>query len=97
MKYIDAEKLIAEIERLAKTYQDSIWRTVKGETAKDFRDKLLAFITSLQQEQLVEGLEAEVRRWIHAQRNNGRKVFGWIDMVELAARHFYELGLKSKK
>lgn len=49
-KYIDADRLKAEIERLAKTYQDSIWRTVKGETAKDFRDKLLSIIDSLQQE-----------------------------------------------
>lgn len=43
-------------------------------------------------EQPVEGLEEEIKRWIHAQRNNGRKLFGWIDMVELAARHFYDLG-----
>lgn len=50
-KYIDADRLKAEIERLAKTYQDSIWRTVKGETAKDFRDKLLSVIDSFQQEQ----------------------------------------------
>lgn len=40
----------AEIERLAKVYQDATWRTVKGETAKDFRDKLLAFIDSLPDE-----------------------------------------------
>lgn len=50
-KYIDADRLKTEIERLAKTYQDSIWRTVKGETANDFRDKLLSVIDSLQQEQ----------------------------------------------
>lgn len=50
-KYIDADRLKAEIERLAKTYQDSIWRTVKGETANDFRDKLLSIIDSLQHEQ----------------------------------------------
>jgi len=50
-KYIDADRLKAEIERLTKTYQDSIWRTIKGETAKDFRDKLLSVIDSLQQEQ----------------------------------------------
>ena len=47
--------------------------------------------------ELSEDLEEEIKRWIHAQRNNGRKLFGWIDMVELAARHFYELGQKSKK
>lgn len=50
-KYIDEDRLKTEIERLAKTYQDSIWRTVKGETANDFRDKLLSVIDSLQQEQ----------------------------------------------
>lgn len=47
--------------------------------------------------QPVEGLEEEIKRWIHAQRNNGRKLFGWIDMVELAARHFYELGKNARK
>ena len=47
--------------------------------------------------ELSDDLEKEIKRWIHAQRNNGRKLFGWIDMVELAARHFAEWGAKSIK
>lgn len=47
--------------------------------------------------ELSEDLEEEIRRWIHAQRNNGRRLFGWIDMVELAARHFAEWGAKNAK
>lgn len=50
-RYIDADKLIAEIERLAKSYQDPTFITVRGNTANNFRDNLLSFITSLQQEQ----------------------------------------------
>lgn len=51
MKYIDSEKLIAEIERLAKSYKDPTFVTVRGNTANNFRDNLLSFIASLQQEQ----------------------------------------------
>lgn len=50
-KYIDAEKLIIEIKRLAKSYQDPIFITVRGYTAINFRDNLLSIISFLQQEQ----------------------------------------------
>ena len=50
-KYIDAEKLIAEIEKIAKKYIDPEWQTVAGNTAKSIRGELRAIITSLQQEQ----------------------------------------------
>lgn len=37
-----------EIERLARSYQDASFRTIKGDTANDFADKILSFIDSLQ-------------------------------------------------
>jgi hypothetical protein len=40
-----------EIERLARSYQDTSFRTVKGDTANDFADKILSFIDSLQDKQ----------------------------------------------
>lgn len=88
MALIDKETIRAEIERRknAAKYYD-----MSGGDAPIY-DDLLAFLDTLPEQHASDDLEKEIKRWIHAQRNNGRKLFGWIDMVELAARHFYELG-----
>lgn len=52
MKYIDSEKLIAEIERLAKSIDNAIGDFAEGRRLE--QRIILSFITSLQQEQLEE-------------------------------------------
>ena len=97
MKYIDAEKLIAEIERRLVKY-DPIY-TSAGSELKE----LLSFITSLQQEQPEVDLEKafaheyaiyHLPTFILASLVNGPEL---IDFIYKTARHFYELGLNSKK
>ena len=76
MKYIDAEKLIAEIERLKERAQAE--RVLYPKTilaAKDYLliqdyDNLLSFITSLQQEQLEVDLEKEMDKFYGMYRND---------------------------
>ena len=100
MKYIDAEKLIAEIERKMKCWEgeglpkgiDSPYCTLKG---------VRTFVESLQQEQPEVDLEKEIDAiW------NPRFNLGWDEHSALSmnhagfasiARHFYELGLNARK
>lgn len=85
---IPADKLISEIERLAKSYQDPIFVTIRGNTANNFRDNLLSFITSLQQER-PDQVECV---WIHKKYNREYRIVSdnarlknsngeWIDCV----------------
>ena len=97
-KYIDAEKLIAEIERRKK--QDVTFRErsilIDIETA----------IASLQQEQPEVDLKKEVKSYIKdnftitdevAQiPEEDRRYSMWEDDMRAFARHFYELGKNSK-
>ena len=83
MKYIDAEKLIAEIERRKK--QDVTFRErsilIDIETA----------ITSLQQEQPEVDLEKEITNYYQRIKGNSLE-----DAFCTIARHFYELGLNAR-
>ena len=100
MKYIDAEKLIAEIERRIESW------TIRGKhsPAGQGRDtcdsrvtelsNLLSFVTSLQKEQQEEELNEETI--INEFRIIGDKCFnegikGW-QREKLIARHFAEWG-----
>ena len=100
MKYIDADRLQAEIERLLKeapSYDDS--RTYLLEVS--------AFIDSLQQEQPEVDLEKEIKDYTetlyHETFGNGQGTldeFDWEDIVQVideTARYFYELGLNERK
>ena len=96
---IPADKLISEIERLAKSYQDPIFITVRGNTANNFRDNLLSFITSLQQEQPEVDFEKELDRiWFDNKLGNyfDNDALDYAHIKTLC-KHFYELGLNARK
>lgn len=95
-KYIDADKLIAEIKRLKEPYRPYLsdcegdyeigWR----EGCNNALDGILSFIDSLQQEQP----EVDIRKEL-----DGLELMGSNDArdIQTIARHFYELGLKARK
>lgn len=102
MKYIDSEKLIAEIdnriERCEECERDGYPDMTSSEaTLKSFR----VFIASLQQEQPEADLEKEIKlcwmNWLSP--SNKKEVEGVLPKTEfeMYARHFYELGLNAKK
>ena len=96
---IPADKLISEIERLAKSYQDPIFITVRGNTANNFRDNLFSFITSLQQEQPEVDFEKELDRiWFDNKLGNyfDNDALDYAHIKTLC-KHFYELGLNARK
>ena len=83
-KYIDAEKLIAEIERRVEEYNI---QSLRGAELSD----LLSFITSLQQEQPEVELEEEIERII---KNEDRFMKFQVkeQLIKYVARHFAEWG-----
>ncbi len=91
MKYISAEKLIAEIERRIANGQDGYGCNLKA---------IIPFIDSLQQEQPEVDLEKEIQE--HIKECLDIK-FPTTDIelikkdVAYTARKFYELGLNAKK
>ncbi len=100
-KYIDAELLRKEIE-FAKTVYEHPNRVVHG-VADAFRqdgraamcDDILKKIDSLQQEQPEADLEEEMDRFFEEMSiQEHENIFE--DTYQMIARHFYELGLKSK-
>ena len=91
-KYIDAEKLKAEIERrrLQNRYIDT----------DGYEQELFELIDSLQQEQQEVDLEKEMEkfgeRWPYPASFDGYDK-DWVDeLTEECAKHFYELGKNSK-
>jgi len=98
MKYIDADKLIAEIGRrlkIVEPHKDTF------ESAAACRQELIwmkDFITSLQQEQPEVDLEKELKKCQEHYILVKEKGFSldWMD-IETTARHFYELGLNARK
>lgn len=105
MKYIPAEKLIAEIERLkerAEHYEEisltdgerSYWSGESG-----VLELLTPFITSLQQEQPEVDLKEEFHRWLSKEKEEwGGEIpsYGEYGLFGIA-RHFYELGQNARK
>lgn len=109
MKYIDAEKLRAEIERLKKDAWDSIlpdepkYRTHYKVGRKEVCDDLLSFLDTLQEPEV--DLEKEIDSYINSSFSeahdgvlisdaNSSEVT-YQDMAAIA-RHFFELGRKAK-
>lgn len=88
-QYIDAEKLIAKIERLKDKYPS--WQL------KLAMDDLKEFISSLQQEQPEVDLEKEYKTWWNSisGKINVEHMMEWY--MHETARHFYELGLNARK
>lgn len=60
----DKEKIRAEVERLKMEYdKESIFRTVRGDTAREVFGKLLSFIDSILEEPVNEDLDDEILDW----------------------------------
>ena len=105
-KFIDADKLKAEIERRIAQWQPYTFACA-SQIASEAFDRidelkgLLIYITSLQQEQPDVDLEKEInacwRNWLSP--SNQKEVEGVLPKTEFAmyARHFYELGLNARK
>ena len=108
MKYIDAEKLIAEIEKLlAKAKNDEEKAFAKKDAAGHLAAvtktvvcvKIKKLIASLQQEQPEVDLEKEFNNFLDNVEGVPRM---WhsneqIEWVKEIAKHFYELGLNARK
>lgn len=101
MKYIDTKRLIAEIERLQKensfianhAFNSNMRNFYDGEV--DCCKQLLSFINSLQQEQPEVDLEKEYKEYVEDDpvfRTFTNRIVGLA-----IARHFYELGLNTRK
>ena len=88
MKYIDPEKLLAEIERrrLSNRYIDT----------EGYENELLEIITSLQQEWPEVDLEKEWKSYMESRKDDLSGNTVTVNMKDLA-RHFYELGLNARK
>lgn len=100
MKYIDADKLKAEIERLKEKYLlerwDSNYDTIAAQYKVDAYNELLPLIKSLEKEPEVN-FEKEFAKF-----SNDPDAEDYAFPIDLAdykdfARHFYELGLKARK
>lgn len=96
MKYVDTEKLKAEIEKRAKFHNDamkaciglnSIAITHSAGWKED--TELLTIIDSLQQEQPEVNLEKEIQRYLCEECSSDDE-----PTIAEIARHFYELGKK---
>jgi hypothetical protein len=98
MKYIDAEKLIAEIERRREKCADIAADERNEEVAEYYRGKEVAYdetsslITSLQQEQPEVDLEREAVMFCFDNAINITP-----RQAKEIARHFFELGRNTKK
>ena len=95
-KYIDADRLKAEIDKryaeyLAKMKKDDF---TYYEGMADALDLFEQFIDSLQQEQPYVSLEKEYEEYVDKDPVFGKLINHFAGII--VARHFYELGKKSK-
>ena len=105
MKYVDAEKLLAEIEGHIKEVKETENRFHPNLGFFDAKLSgiydVLSILDSLQQEQPDVDLEKEIdacwRNWLSP--SNQKEVEGVLPKTEFAmyARHFYELGFNARK
>lgn len=98
-KYIDAERLKAEITDLCANANFYQQRAMEESNREDFvssggeifaYSKVLSLINSLQQEQSEINLEKEIEDYCGSYKD--RPV---PDFIEAVARHFYELGQRN--
>ena len=100
MKYIDADRLRAEIKIIQKSLEHRDVRfnqikQIRTECMLEFCKMLNNIITSLQQEQLGVDLEKELRNYNVPFNDCGWERLTHNTLKEIA-RHFYELG-KARK
>ena len=106
MKYIDSDKLIAEIERELSAH-DKVDHLEAFEVGKAWNrghrkalENIRSFITSLQQEKPEGDLEKDIDRYIRPKCNyfyQGGSGYVHEKDVKEIAQHFYNLGLNAKK
>ena len=102
MKYIDADKLIAEIE-FAKSVYDNPKRVIHG-VADAFRqdgraamcDDILKKIASLQQEQPEVDLAEEITKFFSENPIPHEHITDW-PLLKNTALHFFNYGLNARK
>ena len=110
MKYIDAEKLIAEIKRRSacegKQIEDNIKQGFNIEPCHEYAlsvyQGLLDFLDTIEAEQPEVDLEKGIEEYFNGWTETDEGIACHYQYVDLntcrgIARHFYELGLKSKK
>lgn len=106
-RYIDADKLKAEIERRAKFHDDAMkacigLNNIAITHSAGWKEdtELIAIITSLQQEQPeemdVDFFFDEVLKVYDDNNKYPPRSEEELTMLEIIARHFYELGLRTK-
>lgn len=105
-KYIDAEKLIAEIKRRMESHRKaSADGYIIDPNRLDEDEDILSFVTSLQQEQPKVDLDADIEmEWDSFNKHLNK--FGeeseevvwlnWLSFVDIA-NYFYNLGLNARK
>ena len=103
MKYIDADKLIAEIERRLKDYWEICFHDVKtyneDSNVRELKE-LLTLIESLQREQpevdLEEYIENEIKHYGLSLYEASYGTFS-ANEIDRIMRKFYELGKNARK
>jgi len=106
MKYIDIDKLIAELERwrdkAKEDYNKNHYSMGRCDALAEFRN----FMVSLQEEQPEVDLDKEIEEQINMYYNECEKKLNQMsdDDTDIGfltlnsfARHFYELGLNARK
>ena len=94
MKYIDAERLKAEIERRMEMHRKlSANGYIIDPNRLDEDEDILSFVHSLQQEQPEVDLEKELDSLITPELKKHKALPSLMDV----ACHFYELGLNTRK
>lgn len=102
-KYIDLEKLIAEIRHIVEEETPISKGADYYHGVADTADKLISFITSLQQEH-PDDLDADIEmewdsfnKYLDESGEESEDVvwLNWNNFYDVA-RYFYELGLKAK-
>ena len=105
MKYIDAEKLIADIVKkknqlvslMNKIYYAANYKEWEAEL--NSYNKITSLIESLRQEQPGVDLEEEIGHWIDKLDDKYCTLVEDYSVQDIknTAHHFYELGLKARK
>lgn len=109
MKYIPADKLIAEVERLKPRLRKIGGKDVLVTTDSVYKklNRIIDFARSLQKEQPEVDLEKAVKDYIKDNftltpevleiPEEERRYSMWEDDMRAFAKHFYELGLNARK
>lgn len=106
-KYIDSEKLIAEIEKRIIEHRKSLKKDITSISEATLKGSLCAyksiehFIDSLQQEQPEVDLEKEIKDWCDENITGVRPIYTAdsliYDLLPKTARHFWNKGYNARK